>query len=79
MRASRRQKAKGMFIKGMIIGIVVTTVLGCALTGAAARSLWQEIAGHAVRITVEIMPGDTAGHVNLSLSADEALALATLP
>jgi hypothetical protein len=68
-----------MFIKGMIIGIVVTTVLGCALTGAAARSLWQEIAGHAVRITVEIMPGDAEGQVNLSLSAGEAPALPAQP
>lgn len=68
-----------MFIKGLIIGIVVTTVLGCALTGAAARSLWQEIAGHAVRITVEIMPGDAAGHVNLSLNSSETPALVLQP
>lgn len=68
-----------MFIKGMIIGMVVTTVLGCALTGAAARSLWQEIAGHAVRITIEVMPGDASDHVNLSLSAGESQALSTQP
>lgn len=68
-----------MFIKGMIIGIVVTSVLACALTGAAARSLWQEINGHAVRITVEIMPGDAAGHENLSLCTSAAAPLTTLP
>jgi hypothetical protein len=68
-----------MFIKGMIIGIVVTSVLACALTGAAARSLWQDVAGHVVRITVEIMPGDAAGHVNLALSAGEHAPLSVRP
>ena len=68
-----------MFIKGMIIGIVVTSVLACALTGAAARSLWQGIGGQAVRITVEIMPGDAADHVNLSLSTSETAPLTTQP
>jgi hypothetical protein len=74
-----------MLIKGMFIGAVITIMLGCALTEGAARSIWQQILTHDVRIIVQIeaMPHTSADpdrqHFSLSFDVHDLNTNATLP